>query len=127
MPTLKLLPFVLAAVLVPAASAAAPLESVFLKPVGASHVGGRITYRSVGAGTAVTARLTGVPRGATVSILLHQGTCRRHGASFALVRAGRLLFHRQPVSISTVADGAHVFVVVVSGHEAACAAIPGMD
>jgi hypothetical protein len=68
-----------------------------------------------------------VPAGATVRVLLHAGSCRHHGASFALVRTGRISFHGTPVPIGTVADGRHVFSVVVNGREAACAAIPGMS
>jgi hypothetical protein len=105
-----------------AALAIAPTESVVLKPLHGSHVGGRITYKSSGKVTAATAKLTGVPAGAAVRVLLQAGTCRRHGASAAALRNGKI-----PVPISIVADGSHVFTVVVNGKEAACAAIPGLD
>jgi hypothetical protein len=105
----------------------APYESAAVKPVGGSHVGGRIVYRALPPGTRIEPRLTGVSPRATVRILLHAGTCRRHGASFAIVVAGRVLFHGSPVPISTVADGKHVFSVVVNGREAGCATIPGIN
>lgn len=125
----RLLPIALAAAaFVPAASAGhAPYESVTLTPLPGSQAGGRITYHAQGGGTSATVRLAHVPAGAAVRVLLHAGSCRRHGASFALVRAGRISFHGTPVPIGTVADGHHVFTVVVSGREAACAAIPGMS
>ena len=112
---------------VPVALAHAPYESVVLEPVNGSHVRGRITYHAAGSGTSVAAHLTGVPRGAVVRVLLHAGTCRRHGASFAVVVRGSLRFHGAPVPIGSVADGRHAFTVVVAGREAACAAIPGMS
>jgi hypothetical protein len=125
----RLLPIALAAAaFVPTAAAAhAPYESVTLAPLPGSHVSGRITYHAQGGGTSASVRLTHVPSGATVRVLLHAGSCRRHGASFALVHAGRISFHALPVPIGTVADGRHVFTVVVNGREAACAAIPGMS
>jgi len=105
----------------------APYESAAVKPIGGSHVGGRIVYHAVPPGTRVTSLLTGISAGATVRILLHAGTCRTHGASFAVAVGGRLLFHGAPVPIATVADGKHVFSVVVNGREAGCARIPGMN
>lgn len=116
-----------AASIVPAAFSHAPYESVKLVPLHGSGVGGRIVYHAAGTGTSVSSMLRGVPANATVRVLLHAGTCRRHGASFALVVAGRLLFHGSPVPISTVADGKHVFSVVVNGRESACAEVPGSD
>ena len=117
----------LAALAAVAALSHVPYESVAVKPLGAGQVGGRIMYHAVTPGTHVESRLTGVPAGATVRILLHAGTCRRHGASYAVVVGGRLLFHRSPVPIATVADGKHVFSVVVNGREVGCAAIPGIN
>src|SRR5689334_11061976 len=117
----------LPAVFVASASAHAPYESVKLAPLHGSGVSGRVYYRAVGAGTNVSVKLRGVPLGATSRVLLRSGSCRRHGLSFAAVVLGQLRFHGAPVAISTVADGKHVFTVVINGRESACAVIPGLD
>jgi len=118
---------------------AAPVEAVTLRPTGASRIEGRVVYRAAGTGTSVTVRLAGAPAGAAVRVLFQSGTCVRHGASFALAGRGRatadggfgyrgsVLFHGRPVGTGVVADGRHIFTVVVNGRQAACARIPGMD
>jgi hypothetical protein len=116
-----------AAIFASAALALAPYESVELKPLNGSHVAGRIVYHGPAGGTRVQAQLRGVPGGGAVHVLLHAGTCRTHGLSSAVVVRGRLLFHGSPVAIDTVADGRHVFTVVLNGRELACAPIPGMS
>jgi hypothetical protein len=109
-----------------ASAAHPPFESVVLAPLHGSSVTGRVTYRAHGNGTSTTVRLRGVPPGATARVLLHAGTCRAHGLSFAVVAGGRIVFHGAPVPIGVVTDGKHVFSVVVNGREVACAAIPGI-
>ena len=116
-----------------------PIESVSLHAGNGSRVAGRLTYHAAGQGTAVSVRISGLAPGASVRVLFEAGACARHGASFALAGSGRaaadgtftqhgrLLFHGLPVGIGTVADGKHVFTLVVAGEQRACARIPGMD
>jgi hypothetical protein len=131
-----LAPLAAAAVLAgPALAGHPPTESVRL----GGGITGTISYRAAGKGTAVHVQLKGAKPRASVRVLFHAGTCKRHGASFALAvqgrasasgafdRRGRVRFHGEPVGIATVADGDHVFVVVVNGRERACVAIPGLD
>lgn len=122
-----------------ATSTVAPIESVSLHAGNDSRLAGRVTYRAAGQGTALSYRLSGLAPGTSVRLLFQAGGCARHGASFAVAGSsraaadgtfaghGRLLFHGLPVGIGIVADGKHVFTLVVAGVQRACARIPGMD
>lgn len=85
----------------------APSESAAVRSVGGSRVGGASSIARSHPGLGSRRISPACAPDATERILLHAGTCRRHGASFAAVVAGRLLFHGSSVPISTVADGAH--------------------
>jgi hypothetical protein len=120
------------------AAAFSPTERVPLEPLSdSSRVHGSAVVGAHGAGTRASVSLSGLRRGTAVRVLLQSGTCRRHGASFAVLVSGRAgatgafratgaaRFHGQPVGYGIVADGAHVITVVVAGRLVACGVIPG--
>jgi hypothetical protein len=116
-----------------------PTEAVLLKPGGGSTIRGRIEYLGQAHGTVVRVHLVGAPAGTDLRLLLQAGTCARHGASFAPAATGRtsaggtfstqsrIRFHGSDVPVETIADGAHVFVLVVGARQAACAVVPGIS
>jgi hypothetical protein len=130
----------IAALAVPAATAAPPLaEGVTFKAVAGSGVAGTGVVTHNGAGTGVVVRLTGLKPGATARVLLRTGRYPKLSASFAKAvnvradAAGRargssaIRYRNEPVAFQVVADGAHVLTVVQGGRIVAIAEIPGLD
>ena len=122
------------------AAAFSPTERVPLESSSrASPVHGSAVVGANGAGTRASVNLAGLRAGTAVRVLLQSGTCRRHGASFALLVSGRASgtgafratgaarFHGRPVGYGIVADGAHVITVVAAGRLVACGVIPGIS
>jgi hypothetical protein len=129
-----------AATLATASPAAAPVETVVLKPI-ASTVKGTATVGVAATGTAARARfaLTGLRPGVLVRAVVQAGTCERPSASFAAAgtaratadgkarSSARVAIAGRPVSWSTISDGGHVVSVITEGRAVACGPIPGMS
>jgi hypothetical protein len=131
-----LIAFLVAAATTSAAAAADPTDTVRLRPLAHSTVGGTAILAARGAGTSIVLRLHGLAPGASVRWLLHAGTCRRPSASVAIVgtgtadrvgrlaRAGSVRFRGEPLRMAIVADGDHLLTIVENGRVVACGAIP---
>lgn len=138
-PAVGLLVLMLVATLALDGTAASPTERVILAPIAGAPVRASAVVGAAGSGTRVVFAASGAKPGAQVRAILNAGTCKARSASFATAggtradRRGhaswtsRLRFHGTDVRWSTVSDGAHVLVLVVSGKPAACGAIPGMS
>jgi hypothetical protein len=130
---------VIALLLAVAAIAANPTETIKLKPVGGAGVSGTATMGARGSGTHAVLALRGLAANGSVRALLHAGTCRRPSASFASIGSASanaggvarwsstIRFRMEPVSWTTVADGAHVVAIVSGAKVVACGVIPGMS
>jgi hypothetical protein len=130
---------VIALVLVAAAIAANPTETIKLEPVGGAAVRGTATLGARGSGTHAVLAIRGLAANGTVRALLHAGTCRRPSASFASIGSASanaggvarwgsaIRFRTDPVSWTSVADGAHVVAIVSGAKVVACGVIPGMN
>lgn len=121
----------------PVAGAVAPTETVRLAALGGSSVRGVASVGSNRRGTAIVVRLAGLPPG-RFRVILQAGNCSRRSASFTQIFSGTsatgrfrargtILFHGMPVDYGTIADGAHVIVVVGAARTLACGVVPGMS
>jgi hypothetical protein len=136
---LLIIAFVLATSVATAAFAAAPTETIRLHARPGSTVRGSATEGASSAGKLVLLDLHGLAPVSGARALLHAGTCRHFGASFAAIvtakanakgsvrTRGHLLFHGLPVDYGSIADGGHVITVVSGSRVVACGVIPGMS
>jgi hypothetical protein len=121
-----------------AALAVNPTEGVKLTAVGGSKVSGLATAGARGKGTHVVFVVRGLEPGAKVRAVMQAGKCSKPSASFATAGSATadangvarwsasVLFRGEPVTWSTISDGAHHFNVV-GARRLACGVVPGMS
>ncbi len=131
----------LAAILVASTAQAGISEGVVLRPLGSSGVTGKAIVSSPGdrAAAAVSITVRGLRPGAQARLVLNAIERGKVGASTVvvasgranakgvLVAKGRILYRGEPVTFSSIADGAHAFTVVAGGKSVARGVLPGMD
>lgn len=131
----------LAAILVASTAQAGISEGVVLRPLGSSGVTGKVIVSSPDdrAAAAVGVTVRGLRPGASARLVLNaieQGkvgastvvvASGRANAKGVLVAKGRVVYRGEPVTFSSIADGAHAFTVVAGGKAVARGVLPGMD
>lgn len=131
----------LAAILVASTANAGIREGVVLSPLGSSGVSGKAIVSSPGdtVAAAVSVTVRGLRPGTQARIVLNAIENGKVGASTVvvasgranakgvLVATGRIRYRGEPVTFSSIADGAHAFSVVAGGKAVARGVLPGMD
>jgi LPXTG-motif cell wall-anchored protein len=128
----------LALLLLPSRVLAQETVTVPLDAVDGSSVTGTATLRAANGGTDASLALEGLPPNAAARATLQAGTCAQPSASTAIVAdfqadaagmataTGAVRFRgTEPVSLATVADGAHV-ILIQTEQVVACGVIPAL-
>jgi hypothetical protein len=119
-----------------AVAVAASERRFSLGPANGSKVSGTGTLRSLGAETALSLKLRGLPAGKNFRMVLGTGTCTHRSGPFLPIGGGQArpdgtaaassLVHNKglPVAFRKIADGKHIVLVFRVTRAVACGLIP---